>query len=163
MSRPFLFLPNPAQVESTLTLSSRFGPTLCGEWSQADTDCTTYLNNVNAGTRWLGTLQASSQTEAVLTPSCPQSNAPCSCAEANASPDQYSDPYKKWLMMNAEAQMTSFEQGWGWFYWTWVTEDAVQWSWKGGMEAGVLPKRTWERDFNCTTDVPNFGDLSESY
>lgn len=147
----------------TLTPPSSFGPTLCGEWSQADTDCTTYLNNVNGGSRWLGTLQADAQTDSVLSPSCPKSDKPCSCAEANASPDRYSDPYKKWLMMNAEAQMTSFEQGWGWFYWTWLTEDAVQWSWKGGMAAGVLPKRTWERDFNCTTVVPDFADLSETY
>ncbi|MCJ1430568.1 hypothetical protein MMC29_008486, partial [Sticta canariensis] len=118
---------NPDQIAFTHQKKIHFGPTLCGEWSQADTDCTTYLNNVNTGSRWLGTLQASSPADSILTPSCPKSSdaaAACSCAEANASPDQYSDPYKKWLMMNAEAQMTSFEQGWGWFYWTWITEDA---------------------------------------
>lgn len=65
--------------------------------------------------------------------------------------------------MFAEAQMVSFEQGWGWFYWTWVTEDAAQWSWKGGMNAGILPAKTWLRDFNCTTDVEDFSGLSETY
>lgn len=65
--------------------------------------------------------------------------------------------------MNAQAQMYAFEQAWGWFYWNWITEDAVQWSWKGGMDAGILPKRTWERDFNCSTPVPDFKELSESY
>ena len=34
--------------------------------------------------------------------------------------------------MNAEAQMDSFEKGWGWFYWTWKTEGATQWDWKAG-------------------------------
>lgn len=66
-------------------------------------------------------------------------------------------------MMFAEAQMVSFEQGWGWFYWTWVTEDAAQWSWKGGMAAGILPTKTWNRDFNCTTNVDDFSGLSETY
>lgn len=59
--------------------------------------------------------------------------------------------------------MYAFEQGWGWFYWTWITEDAVQWSWKSGVDAGILPKRTWERDFNCSTPVPGFRELGESY
>jgi len=65
-------------------------------------------------------------------------------------------------MMNAEAQMASFEVGWGWFYWTWVTESAAQWSWKGGMAAGVLPKKVWERDFNCTQQIPDFKALPET-
>jgi glucan 1,3-beta-glucosidase len=64
--------------------------------------------------------------------------------------------------MNAEAQMHSFEKGLGWFYWTWVTEDAVQWSWKGGMKAGILPKKSWIRDFECDSPVEGFRDLSES-
>lgn len=58
--------------------------------------------------------------------------------------------------------MTSFEVGWGWFYWTWVTEAAVQWSWKGGMRAGVLPGRVWERAFNCTQSIPDYKDLPET-
>jgi glucan 1,3-beta-glucosidase len=29
-----------------LTALNRFGPTIVGEWGQADTDCTEYLNNV---------------------------------------------------------------------------------------------------------------------
>lgn len=48
--------------------------------------------------------------------------------------------------------MYAFEKGWGWFYWTWVTEDAAQWSWKMGMEAGVLPGRVWEREGVCEGD-----------
>ena len=32
-----------------------------------------------------------------------------------------------------------------------------------GMANGILPKKTWDRDFNCTTDVPDFEGLSENY
>ena len=39
------------QMSISTDTSTGFGPTLCGEWSQADTDCATYLNNVGVGTR----------------------------------------------------------------------------------------------------------------
>ena len=142
----------------------RYGPTLCGEWSQADTDCAPNLNNVGAGSRWEGNLRLPDPSASVLTPSCPGgSSANCECADANADASKYSTAYKRWLLTNAEAQMTSFEIGWGWFYWTWVTENAVQWSWKLGMQAEILPKRVWERDFNCTQNVPDFQGLPENY
>ena len=108
----------------------RFGPTICGEWSQADTDCAVYLNDVNTGSRWEGTLPTGDPTTSVTSPDCPPNSGTCSCDKANADPGSYSDDYKQWLMMYAEAQMASFEAGWGWFYWTWVTESATQWSWK---------------------------------
>lgn len=59
--------------------------------------------------------------------------------------------------------MSSFETAWGWFYWTWTTEGATQWDYKRGMAGGILPKTTWTRDFNCTSDVPDFSGLSENY
>ena len=154
----------PLWINPSLTLP-RFGPTLCGEWSQADTDCTTYLNNVGAGTRWEGTLQSTQKSQAVLTPSCPSKSSQCSCSQANADPSSYSGEYKQWLMMNAEGQMSSFEKAWGWFYWTWTTEGATQWDYKAGMANGILPKTTWQRTFNCTSNIPDFGGsgLSENY
>ncbi|KAL8860508.1 MAG: hypothetical protein Q9178_003167 [Gyalolechia marmorata] len=151
------------QMKQSSNIATGFGPTICGEWSQADTDCALFLNNVNTGSRWEGTLPTSDPTTSVTTPHCPPNSGTCSCDKANADPSTYSDEYKQWLMMYAEAQMSSFETGWGWFYWTWVTESAVQWSWKAGMAAGILPKKTWQRDFNCTADVPDFADLPETY
>lgn len=59
--------------------------------------------------------------------------------------------------------MQSFEVGWGWFYWTWVTEDAAQWSWKGGIAAGILPEKVWDRKYSCNDTVPSFGSLPENY
>ncbi|KAL6245567.1 hypothetical protein RBB50_007566 [Rhinocladiella similis] len=141
--------------------STGWGPILDGEWSQADTDCAQYLNNVGVGSRWAGTLNTGDSQTAVLTPTCPQP--PCSCAQANADPKTYSDSYKQFLQMYAEAQMHSFEQAWGWFYWTWKTENAVQWSWELGLKAGILPAKAYSPSFKCDSEVPNFSDLSEGY
>ena len=116
--------------------SSGWGPILNGEYSQADTDCAQYINGVGVGSRWDGTLNSDNASAAVLTPSCPSGQ--CSCAKANADPSQYSDSYKQFLQMYAEAQMYSFEKAWGWFYWTWETESATQWSWKLGLISVVV-------------------------
>ena len=125
------------QMSISQNTATGFGPTLCGEWSQADTDCATFLNNVGAGTRWEGTLQSTERTVAVLKPSCPGGGG-CSCAKANADPGSYDANYKQWLRMNAEGQMNSFEKGWGWFYWTWKTEGATQWDYSAGEFKGLL-------------------------
>jgi glucan 1,3-beta-glucosidase len=135
-----------------------WGPTMDGEWSQADTDCTQYLNNVGVGSRWTGTLNMNDPEMNVLTPTCPSE--PCSCDAANGDPGQYSDEYKQFLQMYAEAQMNSFERVWGWFYWTWKTENAVQWSWKLGLEAGILPTNARSPSFKCAqSDIPDFSGL----
>ncbi|THY90994.1 glycoside hydrolase [Aureobasidium pullulans] len=162
-----------AWTNQTLRSSDKatgFGPTLCGEWSQADTDCATYLNNVGVGSRWEGTLNmlstpGGSLDGSVLSPTCPTSNSPrCSCANANASPSAYSPAYKQFLLDFAEAQMHSFEQGWGWFYWTWKTESAWQWSYKDGIAAGILPQKTWDRKYSCGQGVDYAGmGLAENY
>ena len=141
--------------------STGWGPTLDGEWSQADTDCTQYLNNIGIGSRWAGTLNTGDLTTSVTTQSC--ASPPCSCAEANADPSTYSDSYKQFLQMYAEAQMYSFEKAWGWFYWTWQTESAAQWSWKLGLAAGILPAKACAPSFRCDSAIPSFSDLSESY
>ncbi|KAK7517789.1 glycoside hydrolase superfamily [Phyllosticta citriasiana] len=145
-----------------------FGPTMCGEWSQADTDCTQYINNVGWGTRWEGTYNTGNSSTSVLSPTCPSNNNPrCDCDPANADPSEYSDVYKSWLMDFALAQMYSFEQGWGWFYWTWKTEKATQWSYEAGMKAGILPQKAWDRSaFQCnTSSIPDFAKqgLPEHY
>ncbi|MCJ1364500.1 hypothetical protein MMC16_003611 [Acarospora aff. strigata] len=157
-----------AQMVQSSNPATGFGPTFCGEWSQADTDCAQFLNNVNVGSRWTGTMNTQDPKTQVLSPTCPSAKTgrgagSCSCAEANAAPASYSPVYKQFLQMFAEAQMVSFEQGWGWFYWTWETEKAVQWSWKLGLKAGILPRKAYAREFNCTQDIPTFEDLPENY
>lgn len=144
------------QTQQSMDTSTGYGPTLFAEWSQADTDCAKHLTNVGWGNRWEGTLDSGDPKTSVLTPRCPTKNNQCSCAQANADPSKWSQDYKKFLKMFAEAQMHSFEKGWGWWYWTWKTESAPQWSYEAGLKAGVLPEKAYSRDFNCDSDVPDF-------
>ena len=143
--------------------STGWGPIMDGEWSQSDTDCAPFLNDVGVGARWDGTLDYPGGVGSVTTQTCP--SPPCSCATANADGSTYSSAYKQFLQMFAEAQMHSFEQGWGWFYWTWNAESAVQWSWKLGLQAGILPAKAYSPSFKCDSTVPDFSQmgLSESY
>lgn len=134
---------------------------MCGEWSQADTDCTKYLNYVGAGTRWEGTY---SNSQRAYCPTAKSANGPkCSCDGANADPTTYSNDYKTWLRTYAEAQMSVFETAQGWFYWTWQTESAAQWSYKTAWKNGFMPSKAFSRDFKCGDPVPSFGSLPESY
>jgi glucan 1,3-beta-glucosidase len=153
------------QSKRSMDRKTGFGPTMCGEWSQADTDCTQYINNVGTGTRWEGTFVAGEQKQNTLAPQCPLKTSACSCDKANEDPAKYSDQYKKWLMQFAIAQMDSFEVGWGWFYWTWETERATQWSYRRGREAGILPDKAYERGWSCPAgnEYDSFGGLEEYY
>jgi glucan 1,3-beta-glucosidase len=112
------------QTLQSMDRSTGFGPTLVAEWSQADTDCAKHLTNVGWGNRWTGTYVTPDGNGDVTTPRCPTTDSRCSCDEANAPASRWSDEYKRFLKMFAEAQMSSFEKGWGWFYWVWDTEDA---------------------------------------
>ncbi|KAJ9195096.1 CAZyme family GH5 [Paecilomyces variotii] len=146
------------QVDST---SAGWGPTICGEWSQSDTDCAQFLNNVGWGTRWTGTYDTGDSDTSVTTPLCPTSPN-CECSAANADPTTYSDDYKKWLLTYAEAQMFAYEKAHGWFYWTWKTESAAQWSYQTAWQNGFMPKLAYQPDFTCG-EIPSFGSLPENY
>jgi glucan 1,3-beta-glucosidase len=152
------------QTVESMDTATGFGPTLVAEWSQADTDCAKHLTNVGWGNRWTGTLTTDNVASDVTSPRCPTKDTRCSCAQANAAASQWSDSYKKFLKMFAEAQMSSFEKGWGWFYWVWDTEDAPQWSYKKGLAAGVLPAKAYDRSLDCDlSKIPSFSDLPEYY
>ncbi|KAI2636651.1 glycoside hydrolase family 5 protein [Xylaria nigripes] len=150
------------QAEGSLNTATGYGPTMFAEWSQADTDCAQYLTNVGWGNRWTGTYNSGNPSTEALTPRCPTVDASCTCDNTN---DNFSKTYKQFLLMFAEAQMTSFEKGYGWWYWTWDTESASQWSYRQGLAAGILPAKAHDRDFNCDSDVPDFSNmgLPESY
>ncbi|KAJ2901637.1 glycoside hydrolase family 5 protein [Zalerion maritima] len=152
------------QTEESMNTATGFGPTVFAEWSQADTDCTTHLNNVGQGNRWEGTYDTGDDLTSILTPRCPEEDDSCTCSDANADTSRWSDEYKEFLLLFAEAQMYSFEKGWGWWYWTWETESAPQWSYKAGLDAGVLPQKAYDRSFYCDqSDIPDFSGLPEYY
>lgn len=140
------------QSRRSMDRTTGFGPTMCGEWSQADSDCTTFINNVATGTRWEGTFDTGNASTSILSPQCPLKSSQCSCDTPNADPRDYHPEYKKFLYQFAIAQMDAFEAGWGWFYWTWETERATQWSYRRGREAGILPQTAFERDWKCPRD-----------
>ncbi|EPS44393.1 hypothetical protein H072_1582 [Dactylellina haptotyla CBS 200.50] len=144
------------QVSSSMNTGSGFGPTMVGEWSQADTDCTKYLNGVGNGARWDGTF---SDTGGV--PRCPTGDKQCSCALANADPSTFSPEYKLFLKTWAIAQMDAYEKSWGWFYWTWKTESAPLWSYQAGLAGGIMPEKAYDRDWSCASPIPSFGKLPE--
>ena len=153
------------QTQISMNRNTGFGPTIVAEWSQADTDCARHLTNVGQGNRWEGTYKSGDASTQVLSPGCPTKDATCSCTQANADASTYSAEYKKFLQMFAEAQMSSFEKGWGWFYWTWQTESAVQWSYKAGLAAGILPAKAYAPSFKCASAIPDFKaqSLPENY
>ncbi|KAF4868804.1 putative glucan 1,3-beta-glucosidase D [Colletotrichum siamense] len=151
------------QAEQSMDTSTGYGPTLFAEWSQADTDCAKYVTNVNWGNRWTGTYDTGNSSTSILTPRCPTEDSQCSCDKANGDPSGFSSDYKQFLQMFAEAQMHSFEKGWGWWYWTWDTESSPLWSYKKGLAAGILPAKAYERDFDCSGTVPSWSSLPEYY
>ena len=151
-----------SQALQSMDVSTGFGPTIFAEWSQADTDCAPSLNNVGIGNRWTGTYDFGDAQ--VLTPDCYTKDTQCDCTNAIADPSTYSSGYKQFLQMFAEAQMKSFEEGWGWFYWTWATESATQWSYQKGLAAGILPAKAYAPDFNCSAMIPTtWSNLPEYY
>ncbi|GKT66333.1 beta-glucosidase 6 [Colletotrichum tofieldiae] len=146
-----------AQIKGSVDKTAGFGPTMVGEWSQADTDCTKHLNGMGTGARWLGTFAGKT------TPACPTEDNQCSCELANADPSTYTANYKTFLLTWAEAQMDIFEKSWGWFYWTWKTESAPLWSYQAGLQGNFLPSLAYKRSWDCSKPIPSFGDLPEYY
>lgn len=142
-----------------------YGPTMFAEWSQADTDCAKWLTNIGWGNRWEGTYDSGNKSTSVLSPRCPAQDRSCSCSQANQDATRFSRQHKRFLRMFAEAQMSSFEKGWGWWYWTWKTESAPLWSYEAGLAAGIMPAKAYDRQFNCDSPVPDFAKdgLPETY
>jgi glucan 1,3-beta-glucosidase len=151
-----------SQMARSTNLTTGHGNTLVGEWSQADNDCTLYLNNVGVGSRWEGDFVPDNGTPAVTTMSC-NGGIGCSCNVSNSDPKTYSDAYKQFLLNFAEVQMTVFESngGWGSMYWAWDTEtiESSQWSYKKARDAGIMPKVAYERSFNCSSIRPDYLSL----
>lgn len=127
-----------------------------GEWSQADTDCTKWLNGVNTGARWDGSFYGGQAQ-------CPTQDGQCNCGTANADPSSFAPEYKTFLSQWAQAQMSAFEKGWGWFYWTWKTEAAPLWSYQAALQGGFMPAKAYEKDWDCSQSVRGFDNLPEFY
>jgi glucan 1,3-beta-glucosidase len=146
-----------AQISAGMNTATGFGPTMVGEWSQADTDCAPALNGVGTGSRWMGTFVGTPG------PECPTKDSQCNCDMANADPSTFTSDYKTFLQTWAVAQMDAFEKSWGWFYWTWKTESAPLWSYQAGLQGNLLPALAYQRNWDCSQPIPSFGSLPEYY
>lgn len=153
------------QIKISSSNITGHGPTFIGEWSQADNDCTVYVNSVGSGSRWEGDVEKKTEGS-IMT--C-AGNQTCSCSASNADPSSYSDMYKQFLLNFAEVQMEVFESSgsWGSMYWTWDTEtlESSQWSYKKARNAGTMPQVAYNRTYSCNMPTPDYGalGLSESY
>jgi glucan 1,3-beta-glucosidase len=78
-------------------------------------------------------------------------------------PSEYTDTYKRFLQIYAEAQMSAFEAAMGWFYWTWRTESAAQWSYRTAWKNGYMPSKAYSPSFKCGDTVPDFAGAAESF
>lgn len=85
---------------------------ITGEWSAALTDCTKWLNGVGKDTRYEGKLNDSPYVG--------------SCDGINDI-STWSDEKKQKTRKFVEAQLEAYEQGGGWFFWTYKTEGALEW------------------------------------
>ncbi|KAI9290467.1 glycoside hydrolase, partial [Neoconidiobolus thromboides FSU 785] len=119
--------------------ANTFGPTICGEFSVASNDCGKWLNGINLGTRYEGTFPSS-------TPVCDN----CTC-KGTQDYKNFSKNYKQFLLKFAEKQMDAFEQGSGWFFWNFKTEDHINphWDYFVGLKEGWIPKDANNRTYGC--------------
>lgn len=98
---------------------------ITGEWSGALTDCTKWLNGVGRGARYDTTYQNSDYIG-----SCDGIN------DINTWSDQKKADTRKFI----EAQMEAYDQGNGWIFWTYKTEDAIEWSVRDLIQNGLFPQ-----------------------
>lgn len=115
------------------TLRGTDKPTVVGEWSGALTDCTKHLNGVGRGARWEGNFPGSSWQG--------------SCANrVTGSINDLGQEEKDKTRRYVEAQLDAYEQGAGWFFWTWKTEQgSPQWDMRDMVNNGVFPQPLTDR------------------
>lgn len=117
------------QVQAACAMAPKLGNfdlwVVVGEWTTAFTDCAKNLNGRDIGSRYDGTYPGSSRVG--------------SCSPFTGSGANFSSDYKAFLRRFWEAQVTSFEAGSGWIYWTWKAEYADEWSYSAGLNYGWIP------------------------
>lgn len=114
-------------------------PAVVGEWSGALTDCTPYLNGVNYGSRWDGT--------APYTNDPIKNNAIGSCADIN-NWSKWSKEHKRYTRKYIEMQLDRYEsQMNGWIFWTYKTEESIEWDFKRLAKYGLFPQPFSKREY----------------
>ncbi|ANB12754.1 Exg1p [Sugiyamaella lignohabitans] len=104
-----------------------------GEWSAALTDCTPWLNGVGRGSRYEGQYDGSPWIG--------------SCAgnddEIPAWPQERQQNTRRFI----EAQMDAYDQGTGWIFWTFKTEQSPEWDLRRLVDGGLFPQPLTDRQY----------------
>lgn len=118
---------------------SEFHWRITGEFSAALTDCTKWLNGVGRGARYDGTYHVKEAT----------SNYVASCKNRW--------DFQSWSLKDIEksrrfieAQLEAYDQGSGWIFWTYKTENALEWDFRRLIDYGIFPFPFNDRHFPNT-------------
>ncbi|KAJ2357922.1 hypothetical protein GGF43_001167 [Coemansia sp. RSA 2618] len=103
--------------------------TVTGEWSLATTDCAKWLNGMEKGARWDGTLPW--EMNGPVYP-----GATCSGQDSISAWDVET---RTFIRQFAETQMDAYEAGSGWFFWNFKTEVADDWNYIKLAQNGLIP------------------------
>lgn len=104
-----------------------------GEWSGALTDCAPQLNGVGRGARFDATYE--------------NSKAIGTCSGMN-NVTQWTDEHRQNTRRYIEAQLDAYEHGGsGWVYWSYKTENAVEWDVQRLISAGLFPNPVTDRQY----------------
>lgn len=99
-----------------------------GEWSGALTDCTKYLNGIGRGARYDGNFGEGSY----YIGSCER--------RIQGSVESFTPEERARTRRYIEAQLDAYEQGAGWFFWTWKTEGSPEWEMRDLIAHEVMPQ-----------------------
>lgn len=103
-----------------------------GEWSAALTDCGKWLNGVGRGARYDNTYAGTG-----VIGECKYSDDPSKLT------DQDRDNTRRFI----EGQLDLYSKVDGFFFWTYKTESAIEWSMKDLLEIGLFPQPLSDRKY----------------
>ncbi|KAJ6500522.1 glycoside hydrolase family 5 protein [Mycena sanguinolenta] len=128
-----------------------FGFIVAGEWSNAVTDCGTYVNGVGQGTRYEGTFPGFTTSLG-------------NCATDWLAWETWDAGTKKAYMQFAQSSMDALQN---WFFWTWKIGNSTagrvespQWSYQLGLQQGWMPTDPRTAVGSCGNSNPFAGPLS---
>jgi glucan 1,3-beta-glucosidase len=145
-----------------------FGLTAAGEFSLAITDCGTFVNGVDLGTRYEGDYKDPDGTQWSRTGSC----------DRWVKWQNWDDTFKKAMNQFAQASFDSLQvsssasvrhiadlDSQNWFFWTWKignstdsgTVESPAWSYQLGLEQGWIPKDPRTAAGFCKNSHPRSG------
>lgn len=114
-------------------------PAVVGEWSGALTDCTPYLNGVHFGSRWDGTFPYIN--EPII------NNQIGRCEDINDW-SKWSKEHKRYTRKFIEMQLDRYESKInGWIFWTYKTEESIEWDFKRLAKYGLFPQPFSKREY----------------